>query len=115
VVAGIMQVKAIIVYPLISPVDLTAPYAQFKFAEASERMKAPYSEMLDGAEMWVQPLILRGEKLEAYIRWGFAYLFQPDGERLKLRFERSVGARPADSFSHAARVSAESDNGAVAS
>jgi hypothetical protein len=115
VVAGIMQVRAIVVYPLISPVDLTAPYAQFKFAQTAERMRAPYSEMLDGSEMWVQPMVLSGDRLDAYIRWGFVYLFQPDGERLSLRFERPAGARvPAAADARARSRELSGSNGAVA-
>jgi hypothetical protein len=93
-VAGIMQARAIIVYPLVSPVDLTLPYSQFEFEPASEPMKAPYSETMEGGEMWVQPLVLRGRKLEAYVRWGFEFLFQRDGERLSLRFDGPPAARP---------------------
>jgi hypothetical protein len=113
-VAGIMQARAVIVYPLVTPVNLTAPYEQFKFEEASEPLKAPYSETLDGTEMWVQPLILRGEKLEEYIRWGFAFLFHRDGEGLALRFDRPSVSRQPSGIPAAALANAGKANSAVA-
>lgn len=61
---------------------------------ACESVKWPYAETLDGGEIWVQPLILEGARLEAYFRAGFEYLFHPPGDRRALRFNVDFPARP---------------------
>jgi hypothetical protein len=85
-VAGLLQAKAILLYSLLKPIDLTSSYAQLGFVNACEPVKWPYIETLDGGEMWVQPLILEGARLEAYVRAGFEYLFNVSGDRRALRF-----------------------------
>jgi hypothetical protein len=86
-VTGVLQAKAIIVYPVVSPVDRTRPYVQYSFADACERVKWPWGETIDGGEVWVQPMILEGEKLEEYVRSGFDFIFQTAGSRRPLRFD----------------------------
>ncbi len=93
-VAGLLQAKAIIVYPIVDPVDLTTPHLQLGFVHASERVKWPYVETLDGGEIWIQPLVLEGERLEQYIRAGFDFLFHANpGERPMLRFDRAIATQ----------------------
>ncbi len=121
-VAGLLQAKAIIVYPIIDPVDLTTPHLQLGFVPASERIKWPFIETTDGREIWIQPLILEGERLEQYIRAGFDFLFHANaGVRPMLRFDRAIAtqgprrdarsqpARPADTES----ISTHPVNGAA--
>jgi hypothetical protein len=50
--------------------------------------------LLDGGEVWIQPLILEGARLEAYIRAGFEYLFRVSGERRVLKLNVDFPARP---------------------
>jgi hypothetical protein len=69
-VAGILGAKAILLYSLYHPINLTGSYVRFGFENACEPVTWPYIETLDGAEMLVQPLILRGPRLEAYIGSG---------------------------------------------
>jgi hypothetical protein len=93
-VAGLLQAKAIIVYPMIDPVDLTTPHLQLGFLPASERVKWPFLETIDGHEIWAQPLILEGERLERYIGAGFDFLFHANaGERPMLRFDRAIATQ----------------------
>ena len=93
-VAGLLQAKAILLYSLLKPIDLTPSYAQLGFVNACEPVKWPYAETLDGGEIWVQPLILEGARLEAYVRAGFEYLFHLPGDRRALRFNVDFPARP---------------------
>jgi hypothetical protein len=93
-VAGLLQAKAILLYSLLKPIDLTTSYAKLGFVNACEPVKWPYVEMLDGSEIWVQPLILEGARLEAYVRAGFEYLFHALGDRRALRFNVAFPARP---------------------
>ncbi|MHB8384083.1 MAG: hypothetical protein ACYDC3_17280 [Candidatus Binataceae bacterium] len=88
VVAGISQAKVILLYPMLRPVDLGTPYAQLNFVNASDPVLWPYATTIDGEEIWVQPMILQGEKLEEYIRSGFEFLFKNREGRQVLRFDR---------------------------
>jgi hypothetical protein len=93
-VAGLLQAKAILLYSILKPIDLTASYAQLGFVNACEPVKWPYAETLDGSEVWVQPLILEGARLEAYVRAGFEYLFRVSGERRVLKLNVDLPVRP---------------------
>jgi len=93
-VAGLLQAKAILLYSILKPIDLTPTYAKLGFVNACEPVKWPYAETLDGGEIWVQPLILEGAHLEAYVRAGFEYLFHGPGDRRALRFNVDFPARP---------------------
>ena len=93
-VAGLLQAKAIIVYPIIDPVDLTTPHLQLGFVPASERIKWPFIETTDGRDIWIQPLLLEGERLERYIGAGFEFLFHANaGKRPMLRFDRAIASQ----------------------
>ncbi len=70
------------------PVDLSISYAQLNFVNACEPLLWPYAETVDGEEIWTQPMILQGEKLEEYIRSGFEFLFKNREGRQVLRFDR---------------------------
>jgi len=89
VVAGLMQAKAILLYPMMRPVDLTALHRELNFVDACEPVKWPWLETVDGGEIWAQPLILQGEKLEEYIRSGFDLLFRATDDRWSIRFDAS--------------------------
>jgi hypothetical protein len=93
-VAGMLQAKAILLYSLLRPIDLTASYSQLGFVNACESVKWPYVETLDGGEVWIQPLILEGARLEAYVRAGFEYLFRVSGERRVLKLNVDLPVRP---------------------
>lgn len=93
-VVGLLQARAVIVYPIIDPVDLSTPHLKLGFVQASERIKWPFAETMDGREIWVQPLILEGAALERYIGAGFDFLFHSNaGTRPMLRFNRNVATQ----------------------
>ena len=91
-VAGLLQAKAIVLYPFIKPFDLTAPHVGLGFVNACEPIHYHFCETLEGEELWVQPMILEGDKLEEYIRRGFDYLLGGQGDRQVLRFNASLAA-----------------------
>ncbi|HVA81728.1 MAG TPA: hypothetical protein VNF29_12450 [Candidatus Binataceae bacterium] len=92
IIAGAAQAKAIIVYPIVKPIDRAAFYKQVNFVSACPPVKFPYGETTDGGEIWVQPMILEGAKLEEYIRSGFEFLFKNREGRQVLRFDRPPAA-----------------------
>jgi len=119
-VAGLLQAKAILLYSILKPIDLTPSYAQLGFVNACEPVKWPYAETLDGGEIWVQPLILEGARLEAYVHAGFEYLFNVSGDRRALRFNvdfprraesAAAGAENAAKATSSASSVTSSDNG----
>ena len=89
-VAGLLQAKAILVYPIVKPMDLTARYSHFNFAKPCEPVLWPYVETLDGDEIWIQPMLLEGPALERYVRMGFDSLFQNSNGRRGLRIPKPV-------------------------
>jgi hypothetical protein len=93
-VAGLLQAKALIVYPMIEPDDLTTPHLGLGFVPACERVRWPYLETLDGREIWAQPLILQGAALDRYIGAGFDFLFHAHaGDRPMLTFDKAIATQ----------------------
>ena len=93
-VVGLLQARAVIVYPIVEPADLTTQHFRLGFVPASERVRFPYGETTDGREIWVQPLILEGEALERYIGAGFDFLFHSNaGVGPMLRFDRALATQ----------------------
>ncbi|MHB8384460.1 MAG: hypothetical protein ACYDC3_19220 [Candidatus Binataceae bacterium] len=64
-VAASLQVTAIVLYPIVNPVNLASFYASFGFTVASEPISNGFGQSLDGTEIWVQTLILHGSNLQA--------------------------------------------------
>lgn len=107
-VAGILQAKAILLYSVYRPMDLTPAYKSLGFVDASEPVLWPYVEALDGGEVWIQPLILEGAALENYIRAGFDFLFRRKPNIQAFRFDSPFPISPSDSPAPApARVEAQ--------
>jgi hypothetical protein len=101
-VAGLMQAKAIVIYAIVKPVDITHFYRPDGFVNVGETIEWPYAETTEGGKIWVQPLLLEGEPLEAYIRSGFDFLFRATGGGRILRSDR----RPAPAEEHAVKSGA---------
>jgi len=112
-IAGLFQAKAILVDPIVRPMDLTARYAHFQFVNASEPVLHPYLETLDGDQVWVQPMLLEGPNLERYVRMGFDFLFKgPDGRRA-LRIQKPASKPQLDAPIPVLRSSGHEHNGTV--
>lgn len=90
-IAGIVQAQAILAYPILEPVDLTPAQAELNFVKACEPVEWPYAETIEGGKILVQPMILEGEGLQAYVRLGFELLFRSRDSRRALRFEKPFG------------------------
>jgi hypothetical protein len=88
-VVGMMQARAMVLYSLVKPIDLTRYYYEDGFINACEPVPWPYVETLEGETMWVQPLILEGAALDRYIRAGFELLFKSTSSPRRMRFAES--------------------------
>lgn len=90
-----MRARAILVYLARKPFDATAFYVAAGFVNAGEPVECPYVEMLDGAKILVQPMILTGEamrRLDAVL-WPLC-VESPDDRRV-IRFKDTAGRRMA--------------------
>jgi hypothetical protein len=92
-IAGILRARAILVYPICKPFDLSAPYTRFNFRPC-EPVKFPYGQTNEGDEIWVRPMVLEGDKLEDYIRAGFDTLFRHRADGGGLQLNISAPSRP---------------------
>src|ERR1039457_817890 len=75
ILAGLMQVQALLVYPTIKPNDQSGGYARSNFVKAGDPIAWPYCETTDGGEIWAQPMVLEGEALAKVLNDVFALGF----------------------------------------
>ena len=104
-VAGILRAKAILVYPICKPFDLSTPYIRFNF-KPCEPVRFPYGQTNEGDDIWVRPMVLEGEQLEDYIRAGFDFLFRSHPEQGGLRFD----VKPTTNMSRVVSTEARVEN-----
>jgi hypothetical protein len=71
-ICSLRQARAILVYPILRPLNLALPYSQFGFVNGSDPVKWPYAEANDGGDVWVQPMVLEGAALDRYLAMGEA-------------------------------------------
>jgi len=107
VIVGTLQAKAVLLYPVCRPLDLTAPHRELGFIDACEPIPNRFAKSLGGERLWVQPLILEGENLQAYVRWGFDCLFRGENGRqvFEVQASRSQLPIPAQREFRADRIS----------
>lgn len=110
VIAGVRRAEAVLVYPMLRPVDLTRPHRELNFVDACEPVRWPWLETVDGQEIWSQPLILQGAALEDYVREGFELLFRRVDGRWSFAFDAAIGQHPVKTS--AASSAHERDNAA---
>jgi len=91
-IAGLLQAKAILVYPVSKPWDGTASYVDF--AKVGEPVDWPYGQTLDGAPLQVQPMVLGGEALERLVARAFALGFETCDGNSCVRFDNPFPLRP---------------------
>jgi hypothetical protein len=89
-VVGMMQARAMVLYSLVKPIDLTRYYYEDGFINACEPVPWPYVETLEGETMWVQPLILEGAALDRYVRAGFELLFKTASSSRRMQFAEAA-------------------------
>jgi hypothetical protein len=105
ILAGLMQVRAFLVYPTVKPWDVSAPYVRSNFVKAGDPIVWPYCETTDGGELWVQPMVLEGEPLAKLLHLVFAFGFATSDSMRRVRFENPFPieptlSRPAFSIEH---------------
>jgi hypothetical protein len=106
-IVGILQAQAVLLYPILKPEDLTVPHRKLGYVEACEPILNPFGETIHGGEIWLQPMILQGPALQAYIRRGFDFLFKAEDGRRSFRFQSSYPIQPGASNGNGHRASVE--------
>ncbi|HEY6421240.1 MAG TPA: hypothetical protein VIX59_19760 [Candidatus Binataceae bacterium] len=94
IIAGLMQIRAILVYPVSKPWDGTISYAATNFIKACDEVDWPYGQTLDGGKIWVQPMLLEGDNLQKLIHRVFEMGFETSGRGTIIRFENPLAIQP---------------------
>ncbi len=94
IVAGLLGARAVLVYPVVHPVDTTQSYIDTKFVKVGEPVWFPFGQVLDGGKLFVQPMVLEGEALEHLTRKVFALGFETIANHSIIRFENPTSLRP---------------------
>lgn len=94
IVAGLLGARAILVYPVVHPVDTTRSYLETKFEKVGEPVEFSFGQALDGGKLFVQPMVLAGEALETLMRKVFALGFETQKDHTVIRFENPIALKP---------------------
>jgi hypothetical protein len=94
IVAGLMQVQALLVYPIVKPSDQSGPYARSNFVKAGDPIAWPYGETTDGGDVWVQPMVLEGEALANVVEAVFGRGFTTSDSMRRIRFDNPFPIQP---------------------
>lgn len=98
ILVGLMQAQAFLVYPVVRPFDVSAPYARSNFVKAGNPIRFPYGETTDGGEIWVQPMVLDGERLADLLHLVLSASFAISDSMRRIRFDNPFPLQP--SLSH---------------
>ncbi len=94
IIAGLRQARAVLVYPISRPWDGTASYGETGFVKLCEEVEFPYGETLEGEQIWAQPMVLEGAKLQKLVRKVFSLGFETHDNHRILRFDNPIALRP---------------------
>jgi hypothetical protein len=94
IVAGLLGARAILVYPVVHPVDTTRSYLETSFVKAGEPVEFSFGQTLDGGKLLIQPMVLEGEALETLMRKVFALGFETRENHTVIRFENPIALKP---------------------
>lgn len=94
ILAGLMQIRAFLVYPTVRPWDQSASYAQSNFVKAGDPIIWPYCETNAGGGILVQPMVLEGEPLAKLFHHVFALGFATIDSMRRVRFENPFPVEP---------------------
>jgi len=94
ILAGLMQVQALLVYPTLKPCDQSGAYVRSNFAKTGDPFVWPYCETTDGGQIWVQPMVLEGEALAKLVHDVFAGGFTTSDSLRRIRFDNPFPVEP---------------------
>ncbi|HVA77797.1 MAG TPA: hypothetical protein VNF27_07870 [Candidatus Binataceae bacterium] len=94
IVAGLLGARAILVYPVVHPVDTTRSYLETKFEKVGEPVEFSFGQALDGGKLFIQPMVLEGGALETLMRKVFALGFETRENHTTIRFDNPIALKP---------------------
>jgi hypothetical protein len=65
ILSGLLQVRAVLIYPIVQPCDLTGAYPDFD--RVGEPTVWPFAQTLTGDKILVQPMLIQGDNLRRSI------------------------------------------------
>ncbi len=89
ILAGVLDARALLVYPIFKPWNLTGGYKSF--TRAGEPIEWPYARTLDGRMIHVQAMVLEGEALTNAVADAGQYGFEMLDGGTRLRFTAPFG------------------------
>jgi len=80
ILTGLLRAKAVLVYPILKPWNLTSAYKEF--SAVGEPIQWPYAETLDGGKILVQAMLLEGAALARRVHdaWSLGYRAVDDNQ-----------------------------------
>lgn len=85
ILTGLLQARAVLVYPIFKPWNLTGAYKEF--TAAGEPIHWPYIQTLEGGKIMVQPMLLEGAALTQRVREAWATGFRTYDHHQRLSFD----------------------------
>lgn len=92
-VVGLRQARAVVIYAIAKPIDITKDYEPLGFVKVGKPILWPYAETVDKGEIWVQGMVNEGEGLGQWVRSGYEMLFGASERRCTVRFENPFPQR----------------------
>jgi hypothetical protein len=74
ILLGLFAARAILVYPIVKPWDLTGPYSHFEALD--DPIRWPYAETMNGEPVFVQAKVLQGDALRETVVGAFKAGFE---------------------------------------
>jgi hypothetical protein len=90
ILAGVLRARALLIYPIIEPWDLTGSYPGFE--RSGLPVVWPYVQTIEGGPIRVQPMVARGAGLAALISMVSREGFELSADRRVLRFPDPLAA-----------------------
>lgn len=87
---GLLEATTLLIYPIVKPWDLTGAYPDYRAADTP--IEWPFAETLEGQKIYVQAMVLDGERLKRRTLGAAAAGFEADTPNRRMRFENPLAA-----------------------
>jgi hypothetical protein len=87
---GLARATTLLIYPIVSPWDLTTGYPDYRAVDAP--IEWPFAETLDGRKVLVQPMVLDGKNLQRQISAAMSVHYETDNSNRVIRFADPLAA-----------------------
>jgi hypothetical protein len=87
---GLLGATTLLIYPIVKPWDLTGAYPDYRPVDTP--IEWPFAETLDGQKIYVQAMVLNGERLKQRTLGAAAAGFEADRSNRRLHFENPLAA-----------------------